>query len=420
MPDTDHSDHSDHSHSETHHRPAPEAAPSGPAAGLEWLPSGVGLSPADPRLNGRGNGPVRTALLQRMQQTQGNHVVQRLMAVQRGNDPAAAPDQQQPGQAAAPPDLSSTGMKEKLEGHGDKGGPAAPTSTPAGGAATPAAAKYSATVTVNASPPTVSSVPGANIAGAHGRDGAMGWTTPYVNIQPARISGNTVSITVDLTFLMELAKEYADGRLAVLQDHENHHVEIAKQKADLHLKQEMEAAISALSDLTAENCQDAMRVALGKFKTEEAKESKAFDDADYPRMVEAYKGVRTPLATLAAGSKAIGAMAAALRAFNGGVKPGGDEDKAVSLGEAVVSARGGISATDLVPLQYNPEFKGLVATANTTAETYITRSVQMGPLPADPDHPDQEMPRGNTIKDETRATMRQVQQTLGAFTWRAS
>src|SRR5262245_28675083 len=69
---------------------------------LDTVPAGAdlaavpGLLPNDPRLAGRGNGPVRIALMQRMQHTHGNRALQRLMqgqpvvAVQR-----AAPVQRQ-------------------------------------------------------------------------------------------------------------------------------------------------------------------------------------------------------------------------------------------------------------------------------------------------------------------------------------
>jgi hypothetical protein len=47
---------------------------------------------ADPRLNGRGNGPVRTAVMQRMQQSHGNRALRRaLHHLQRAPDPANAP-----------------------------------------------------------------------------------------------------------------------------------------------------------------------------------------------------------------------------------------------------------------------------------------------------------------------------------------
>src|SRR5437588_13083786 len=59
------------------------------AAESESVPSYPASLLSDPRLNGRGNGPVRTALMRQMQQTYGNRAVQRFL--QRAKD-AATPD----------------------------------------------------------------------------------------------------------------------------------------------------------------------------------------------------------------------------------------------------------------------------------------------------------------------------------------
>ncbi|MDQ3928356.1 MAG: hypothetical protein M3328_04310 [Chloroflexota bacterium] len=56
-------------------------------------PSYPGTLLGDPRLNGRGNAPVRAAVMQRMQQTYGNRAVQRFLQLQRTTSTAPLPVQ---------------------------------------------------------------------------------------------------------------------------------------------------------------------------------------------------------------------------------------------------------------------------------------------------------------------------------------
>ncbi|MDQ2808828.1 MAG: DUF922 domain-containing Zn-dependent protease [Chloroflexota bacterium] len=412
---------SDHHESEAAHHESAAHAPErdSPVHSAEAAALPAGLAATDARLDGRGNGPVRIAMLQRMQQTYGNRAVQRMMAVQRDPAPAAPAD---PQQAPAPPDLSGTAITRELPGHGDTGTGATATAAPPTTAppSAPTAPHYTAGVTINPSAPAIARPRGELIADAHGRPGAMGWTTPFINVPDPAVAGTNLNITVNLTFQMELAAEYVDGRLSVLQDHENVHVEIAKKKADLHLKQELEAALNAMTAFSRTGYTAALQGAINKFISEEAKDSQTFDNVDYPRMVAAYRGVRVPLATLAAGSRGIRTMVGTLTAFNAGVRPTADEDRVVSLAQGVIGATGGVSATDLTPLQYNPGFKALAASAGSAADTYAERNAMIGPMPPDPNHPDQEMPRPPAIKEETRSALTQLKQSLGTFTWKGA
>ncbi len=89
----------------------------------------------DPRLRARGNGPVRLALLRRVQRTYGNRVVQRLLA--RG-DPAAVPLQRQavPDQERDDPGGAATAVVAAAAQQGAEGGAQQGTEA-AGGASAP-------------------------------------------------------------------------------------------------------------------------------------------------------------------------------------------------------------------------------------------------------------------------------------------
>src|SRR5690349_19170989 len=107
MADEQHRDRADHDKT-----PRPDHQPAAPGGGVGDLiaPDALPLSvdPValldDPRLNGRGNTPVRQAALQRMQQTQGNRAVQRALRLQRATSPAppAVIQRETPSAAPAP------------------------------------------------------------------------------------------------------------------------------------------------------------------------------------------------------------------------------------------------------------------------------------------------------------------------------
>jgi hypothetical protein len=88
------------------------------APGHDSDPAGAGLALLrTPAIGGRGNGPVRAAALQRMQQTQGNRAVQRALAgptpVQREDPPGAPAGTQPAGQGGG---ASNPGGLATLEG----------------------------------------------------------------------------------------------------------------------------------------------------------------------------------------------------------------------------------------------------------------------------------------------------------------
>src|SRR5690348_6430117 len=73
----------------THQRPAPLAPPAPGVEGLPGveLPVPAGALLGDPRLEGRGNGPVRATVMRQAQQTYGNRAVRRYL--QRADGPSS-------------------------------------------------------------------------------------------------------------------------------------------------------------------------------------------------------------------------------------------------------------------------------------------------------------------------------------------
>lgn len=227
----------------------------------------------------------------------------------------------------------------------------------------PAAIKSVSSTTVFHDPNIIRR-PGAQIAASHGRAGAVGWTTPRFNIQFPRVTATDIEVTTTIDWDMELDSAYSGGRLSVLQEHEQGHVRIGQEKARANFGDALSNALSALPDFTAANRAGivaARNAAATGFQTDEGTASRDYDTADYPRMVLAYYGVRTPLATLAAGSAGIGKLVRAIGTFislSGGKV---SSTTALTRANAVIDARSALSDDDLARLQYNSGFQALVA-----------------------------------------------------------
>ncbi|HYO49524.1 MAG TPA: DUF4157 domain-containing protein, partial [Chloroflexia bacterium] len=104
--------------------------------GADMLPGVSSSLLGDPRLDGRGNGPVRAAMMQRMQQTYGNRAVRRTLQLQRAIQ-AANPTGDTT--TAAPTEGAEEGSASNEQAQGDVAIQREPAQAPAGepGAATP-------------------------------------------------------------------------------------------------------------------------------------------------------------------------------------------------------------------------------------------------------------------------------------------
>lgn len=305
--------------------------------------------------------PLRQQALLHMQKQHGNAYVQRHLHPE---------DVQLSEEDEAPLPTEGLGAQEELEGHGDLGRQAVIQREDGPGAAAPAAAPPSPTanITLTVNPPTIVRSPEADISASHGAENIAGWCTPAYNVSVTSRTATTIGMTVTLSFTIELASEYTGDRLSVLSDHENGHVIIGERLARQHFVTDLQTNLQALPNFSAgPPIQTQIVAAANGFTTAEGTESRAYDTADYPRMREAYFGVRTPLADLAAASAPIQRMIDALQAFNNYVTNmdalDTDESALENVTHPIIQARTALSQTDVSRLQYNPEFKTLVATS---------------------------------------------------------
>ncbi|HRQ36765.1 MAG TPA: hypothetical protein PLD25_02490 [Chloroflexota bacterium] len=381
----------------------PETArqkPVSKAAPLEsaLLPAGLALPELLSGLSGQETArPLRQQTLLRLQKQRGNAYVQRHLHPE---------DVQLTEEDEAPLPTEGLGKEEELEGHGDLGrqtviqredGPGAAAAAPAAAPASP-----TANITLTVNPPTIIRSPEADISASHGAEGIAGWCTPAYNVNVTSRTATTIGITVTLSFSIELASEYTGDRLSVLSDHENGHVRIGERLAQQHFVTDLQTNLQALPNFSAgPPIQTQIVTAANAFTTAEGTESRAYDTADYPRMIEAYFGARTPLADLAAASAPIQRMIDALQAFNSYVTNmdalDTDESALENVTHPVINARAALSQTDVSRLQYNPEFKTMVA----TSQNFV-----------------------NGMKDHVSETgsvnLNEIELTLATFTWAPS
>lgn len=310
----------------------------------EQLPENLADLPA--QSNAR---TVRQDAVLRLQRRLGNNYVQRQIARQADEE------------GDVPVSAEGLGLEAELEGH--PFGPVLQREDEAGDAP---AETLAADVTLELKAPAVKRPTEKQIQDKHGVQGIAGYTKPTIKFAVPEAKKYSIKVKVIITFAMDLASEYTGGRLQVLRDHEDSHILIAEKVANEHVIKPLKSEIEALKEFnssTKPKINPMFNDKYQKFKDEEKIESDAFDAVDYPRMKQAYLGVKTSLANLAAGSAKIKTMSAAMDAFNNGAAGAADADSIGKLTKAVADAQAALSADDLARLQYNEEFKGKVSTA---------------------------------------------------------
>ncbi|HUF39215.1 MAG TPA: hypothetical protein VMN57_11890 [Anaerolineales bacterium] len=347
--------------------------------------------------------PAAEDAVMKLQHQVGNRAVQRLVReaganTQRQSAPVAEEEEE-------PINTAGLGVRGTTPGHGDLGNedrPPPPDVQRQGGGG---GGGVSANLTYTKNNPTIIRKPAADIASGHGQADAAGWTTPKYNIAVPFANPTRIDINVSLDFDMELASEYTGATLSVLQDHENGHVNIGREKGQTHLVDDLESSLESNAALSRPIIQAAVQSASNTFVSEEQTESQRYDAVDYPRMHQAYLGARTPLADLESASGSIRNAAAKLRSFIGGVTVGTQGQAAIFANDATDACQA-LSTNDLSVLQYNPEFKSLVASARTKIDEYI-ESFQY----------DFWIIEFSLLTDTTRSALGTLAMALNAFTW---
>lgn len=200
----------------------------------------------------------------------------------------------------------------------------------------------------------------AQIAADHHQPGTAGWTTPHYQIAVSDVQPFHIDVDVILGFNIELASEFKGAALQVLRAHEQGHVNIGADKAQQHLVRDLKGYLESLPGFTdAGLIQQGFRNAADLFNAEEGKASRTYDAIDYPRMQQAYRGARMPLADLERTAASVAATAAALRSFLV-LKPPLGRERLQAYSQAVIDACDTLSEDEKAMLQYNPEFKTLV------------------------------------------------------------
>jgi hypothetical protein len=207
---------------------------------------------------------------------------------------------------------------------------------------------------------TIVRKPAADIAAAHNRPVAVGWTTPAYDIQPGdQISGQMAHFNSSVAFTMELASEYTGARGQVLRDHEQGHVRIGMLRARRHLDRELHDALAALTrPYTRTAVKGAVDAAASAFSTGEGTDSKTYDDSDYPRMLRAYLGARSSMETIGGATPTLQKLIDSMRSFN--MQPAA---RIGAASTALVAAKDACAQNDIDTAQYNPEFAGVVTAA---------------------------------------------------------
>ena len=376
---------------------------------------GTNRAPVPDRL-GRLNGSARERAFAGLQRAGGNAYVQRLVR-------QAAPVQVQriPKPEDEPaPDLSGLGMgQQKLSGHGQTGGgapaPTGPTAT-----TPPSAGVVTANINLTVHAPSIVRKTAHEIASSHGRAGSAGWTTPAYSIADPGVAGNSLTINVTLDFIIELDSEREGEALAVISDHEQGHVHIGEAKARQHLVTGFKSALEAMPRLSRSGYSSAQNTAITNFTTEEGTDSAAYDAVDYPRMMLANTGAKTPLSTLARRFHDIAASASSLRAYAQAFRMATysfnyiviDDATVIARADAVIAATDALSPDSLSLLQYNPQFKALVSNVRLFNNQY-TQQQRNGP-----DFMNQ-LPSDANISAPVREKLQILEAALGVFSWSA-
>jgi hypothetical protein len=352
--------------------------------------------------------PAAENAVLKLQQQVGNRAVQRLVRDAGPNVRRQAPEPGNvPEEEEEPIDTAGLGVSGKTPGHGDVGNEGLnepPEVQRQGGGG---GGSVAATVTYTKNEPNIIRKPAADIAAGHGQADAAGWTTPRYNVGVPFANPSRIDLNVTLDFDMELASEYTGATLSVLQDHENGHVNIGREKGQTHLVDDLESGLESNAALSRPIIQTAIGSATSTFVTEEQTASQSYDATDYPRMHQAYLGARTPLADLESASGTIRAAAAKLRSFIGGVSVGTQGQAALFANDATDACQA-LSVNELSVLQYNPEFKALVASARSKIDEYIESF-----------HYDLWIIEFSLLTDTTRTALETLAMALDGFTWSA-
>lgn len=263
------------------------------------------------------------------------------------------------------------------------GAPAAPAAAPATGPGTTpatAGAAVNVSIGIKSEEPAKTYTKSAEIAIQHGRHDVVAWTTPNWETTTFYVQPNDVRLGFRLMFAVDLPADYDKERQAIVESHEMGHVEIAKRKAEEILKVGLPARIRALPTIDEASVTELVRTAFGELAAAEKAGAKAYDDRDYPLMMERYKGRKLSLAQLKASSPAIGAAVAAIRQVPriGQLINRFDTDSADQIIERVKTSRGALDGAALARTQYNQEFQAVVAGANSSA-TELYRSLTLLP-----------------------------------------
>jgi len=304
--------------------------------------------------------------------------------------------------------LNTAGLERegRLAGHGNLGGllrSVLPRVQRNGGGSSPITTNMN--LTLNS--PIELPFPASYIASTHGRPGVAGWTTPIYNINVPRAYPYSVDIDVTMNYDMELATEYTGNALEVLRDHEFGHVSIGNQKAQQYLIDNLSSSLRSLPRLNLTNLQAAINAAANSFVAAEGQSSQAYDNMDYPRMRQAYIGAQMSLADLETDSENIADMGFAVRNFNA-LAASASEERISELAQAVLDARDGLSEDEVARLQYNTDFRNIVAICRNRIEHINQRF-----------HWDLWIVEFSTMDQAVRRKLDDLSFTLNDFTWQS-
>jgi hypothetical protein len=264
--------------------------------------------------------------------------------------------------------------------------------------ASPPPIKLSTTAVIFKEPDIIRK-PSSEIVAEHGRKGIAGWTTPFYEIKFPVVKDNEIQVDTVISFKMEMDNTYRGGFLSVLQDHEQGHVRIAQEKAKATFGDQLGNALQAMPDYKQRKpIADARDAAVAAFSTQEGAASKAYDDTDYPRMANAYYGVKTPLAKLIAQSTAIRRLTNAmwsLMVLSG--KKRLSPTTVATRANAISKARDVLPDDDMDILQYNMGFKGYLGRCSAVVSELRQRS---------------------DLDDDAQAHLRDTADVFGDFVWK--
>jgi hypothetical protein len=159
---------------------------------------------------------------------------------------------------------------------------------------------------------------------------------------------------------------------------------------------------------------------VGNFTSEEGADSATFDKVDYPRMMLANTGAKTPLSKLAKKFPDIAAIASALRAYNHefvlsthGFNYMVIEDQTIiQRANAVIAATDAMDVKSINLLQYNPQFKALVNNCRGLTNQYTSMKIY-GPAA------NNMLPSEENISAPVREKLAVLDSALSFFTWSA-